>query len=63
VLIVAGGEAEAGEPLEATANRELQEELGWRVICAPAESCRTRHLLPRCAWPGIFYKKKSEKMS
>ena len=31
VLIVAGGEVEAGEPLEATANRELQEELGWRA--------------------------------
>jgi ADP-ribose diphosphatase len=29
VLIVAGGEVEAGEPMEETANRELQEELGW----------------------------------
>ncbi|HEY6406295.1 MAG TPA: NUDIX domain-containing protein [Ktedonobacteraceae bacterium] len=31
VLIVAGGQVESGEPLEETANRELQEELGWRA--------------------------------
>jgi ADP-ribose diphosphatase len=31
VLIVAGGATEPGEPLEETANRELQEELGWRA--------------------------------
>jgi len=31
VLLLIGGEAEEGEPLEETANRELQEELGWRA--------------------------------
>jgi 8-oxo-dGTP pyrophosphatase MutT (NUDIX family) len=31
VLGLVGGEAEEGEPLEETANRELQEELGWRA--------------------------------
>lgn len=31
VLGLVGGEVEAGEPLEETANRELQEELGWRA--------------------------------
>jgi 8-oxo-dGTP pyrophosphatase MutT (NUDIX family) len=31
VLLLVGGEVEAGEPLEETANRELQEELGWRA--------------------------------
>ena len=30
-LGLVGGEAEEGEPLEETANRELQEELGWRA--------------------------------
>jgi len=30
VLVLVGGEVEEGEPLEETANRELQEELGWR---------------------------------
>lgn len=29
VLVLVGGSAEPGEPLEQTANRELQEELGW----------------------------------
>jgi len=29
VLVLVGGEVEEGEPLEETANRELQEELGW----------------------------------
>ena len=31
VLGLAGGEVEEGESLEVTANRELQEELGWRA--------------------------------
>jgi len=31
VLVLVGGEVEEGEPLEETANRELQEELGWRA--------------------------------
>lgn len=31
VLGLVGGEVEDGEPLEETANRELQEELGWRA--------------------------------
>jgi ADP-ribose diphosphatase len=31
VLGLVGGEVEEGEPLEETANRELQEELGWRA--------------------------------
>ena len=31
VLGLVGGEVEAGEPLDETANRELQEELGWRA--------------------------------
>ena len=31
VLVLAGGEVEEGEPLEEAANRELQEELGWRA--------------------------------
>jgi ADP-ribose diphosphatase len=31
VLGLVGGEVEGGEPLEETANRELQEELGWRA--------------------------------
>ena len=31
VLLLIGGEVEAGESLEETANRELQEELGWRA--------------------------------
>ena len=31
VLGLVGGEVESGEPLEETANRELQEELGWRA--------------------------------
>lgn len=31
VLVLVGGEVEQGEPLEETANRELQEELGWRA--------------------------------
>jgi ADP-ribose diphosphatase len=31
VLVLVGGEVEDGEPLEETANRELQEELGWRA--------------------------------
>ena len=31
VLTLVGGEIEAGEQLENTANRELQEELGWRA--------------------------------
>ncbi len=31
MLGLVGGEVEAGEPLEETANRELQEELGWRA--------------------------------
>jgi ADP-ribose diphosphatase len=31
VLGLVGGEVEQGEPLEETANRELQEELGWRA--------------------------------
>jgi 8-oxo-dGTP pyrophosphatase MutT (NUDIX family) len=30
-LGLVGGEVEEGEPLEETANRELQEELGWRA--------------------------------
>ena len=30
-LVLVGGEVEEGEPLEETANRELQEELGWRA--------------------------------
>jgi ADP-ribose diphosphatase len=30
-LGLVGGETEEGEPLEETANRELQEELGWRA--------------------------------
>jgi ADP-ribose diphosphatase len=31
VLCLVGGSVEPGEPLEETANRELQEELGWRA--------------------------------
>jgi ADP-ribose diphosphatase len=31
MLGLVGGEVEPGEPLEETANRELQEELGWRA--------------------------------
>ncbi|MBN1955319.1 MAG: NUDIX domain-containing protein [Anaerolineae bacterium] len=31
VLVLPGGEIEAGEALAETANRELQEELGWRA--------------------------------
>jgi len=31
LLGLVGGEVEEGEPLEDTANRELQEELGWRA--------------------------------
>ena len=31
LLGLAGGEVEEGEPLEETANRELQEEMGWRA--------------------------------
>ena len=31
VVGLVGGEVETGEPLEETANRELQEELGWRA--------------------------------
>jgi 8-oxo-dGTP pyrophosphatase MutT (NUDIX family) len=31
VLVLVGGEVEEGEPLQETANRELQEELGWRA--------------------------------
>src|SRR5438874_11618217 len=31
VLLLAGGEIEAGESLEETADRELQEELGWHA--------------------------------
>jgi len=31
VLVVVGGAVEPDEPLEETANRELQEELGWRA--------------------------------
>jgi 8-oxo-dGTP pyrophosphatase MutT (NUDIX family) len=31
VLLLVGGEVEEGEPLAETANRELQEELGWRA--------------------------------
>lgn len=31
VLVLVGGSVEPGEPLEETANRELQEELGWRA--------------------------------
>jgi len=31
VLLLVGGSVEEGEPLEETANRELQEELGWRA--------------------------------
>jgi ADP-ribose diphosphatase len=31
VLVLVSGEVEEGEPLEETANRELQEELGWRA--------------------------------
>ena len=31
VLVLAGGEIEEGESLEEAANRELQEELGWRA--------------------------------
>ena len=31
ILLLVGGEVEAGEPLEESANRELQEELGWRA--------------------------------
>lgn len=31
VLVLPGGSAEVGESLEETANRELQEELGWRA--------------------------------
>lgn len=31
ILVLVGGEVEEGEPLEETANRELQEELGWRA--------------------------------
>ena len=33
LLGLVGGEVEDGEPLEVTANRELQEELGWRAQC------------------------------
>ena len=31
VLVLVGGEVEEGEPMDETANRELQEELGWRA--------------------------------
>jgi 8-oxo-dGTP pyrophosphatase MutT (NUDIX family) len=31
VLVLAGGTVEPGEPLQQTANRELQEELGWHA--------------------------------
>lgn len=31
VLVLVSGEVEEGEPLEEAANRELQEELGWRA--------------------------------
>ena len=31
MLLLVGGSVEPGEPLEQTANRELQEELGWRA--------------------------------
>lgn len=31
VLTLVAGSAEVGEPLEETANRELQEEIGWRA--------------------------------
>jgi 8-oxo-dGTP pyrophosphatase MutT (NUDIX family) len=31
VLVLVGGEVEEDEPMEETANRELQEELGWRA--------------------------------
>ena len=31
LLVLVGGSVEPGEPLEETANRELQEELGWRA--------------------------------
>ncbi len=31
ILLLVGGEVEEGEPLEESANRELQEELGWRA--------------------------------
>jgi ADP compounds hydrolase len=31
VLVLVGGSVEPGEPLDRTANRELQEELGWRA--------------------------------
>ena len=31
ILVAVGGSVEADEPLEETANRELQEELGWRA--------------------------------
>ena len=33
VLVLVGGEMETDEPIEETINRELQEELGWRVEC------------------------------
>jgi 8-oxo-dGTP pyrophosphatase MutT (NUDIX family) len=32
LLLLPGGSVEEGEPMEETANRELQEEIGWRAL-------------------------------